>query len=77
MLQTAAPAKRMQMKDRGLIALGKIADFILLEDLHAFSIQEVFKKGQLVYMRRDAVKEQIVLERQFPSSYYESISWKS
>ncbi|PAD34425.1 adenosine deaminase [Terribacillus saccharophilus] len=69
---TAAPAKRMQMKDRGLIAPGKIADFILLDDLHGFSIQEVFKRGQQVY-EKDAVKEQIVLERQFPSSYYESI----
>jgi len=43
-----APAKRMGFRDRGIIAPGKIADFILLKDLSPeFEIQSVYKDGVL------------------------------
>ncbi|MCD6396087.1 MAG: adenine deaminase [Spirochaetaceae bacterium] len=43
-----APAKRMGFRDRGIIAPGKIADFILLKDLSPeFEIQSVYKNGVL------------------------------
>jgi adenine deaminase len=43
-----APAKRMGFRDRGTIAPGKIADFILLEDVSPeFKINSVYKRGVL------------------------------
>lgn len=43
-----SPARRMGFRDRGIIAPGKIADFILLEDTtQDFSIHSVFKRGVL------------------------------
>ena len=43
-----APAKRMGFRDRGIIAPGKIADFILLQDLSPdFKILSVYKRGVL------------------------------
>ncbi len=41
-----SPAKRMGFRDRGIIAPGKIADFILLKDSSSnFIIQSVYKRG--------------------------------
>ncbi len=49
-----APAKRMGFRDRGIIAPGKIADFILLEDLSSnFNIVSVFKRGLLVKPKKE------------------------
>ena len=43
-----APAKRMGFRDRGIIAPGKIADFILLDDSSPeFKIHSVYKQGVL------------------------------
>lgn len=43
-----APATRMGFRDRGIIAPGKIADFILLDDLSPeFRIHSVYKRGVL------------------------------
>lgn len=39
------PARRMHMEDRGAIAPGRIADFILLDDVNDFKIAEVYKRG--------------------------------
>ncbi|UPU39643.1 hypothetical protein MX850_02510 [Erysipelothrix sp. Poltava] len=38
-------AQRMQLYDRGVLSPGKQADFIILDDLNAFSIHSVYKKG--------------------------------
>jgi adenine deaminase len=46
---TYAPAQRMQLYDRGQIAPGRLADFIILDDLESFHIKEVYKNGELVY----------------------------
>jgi len=46
---TFAPALRMNLRDRGQIAPGKLSDFILLDDLDSFHIKAVYKDGVLVY----------------------------
>ncbi|MCI5774531.1 MAG: amidohydrolase family protein [Erysipelotrichaceae bacterium] len=42
---TFTPARRMHLEDRGAIAPGRIADFILLDDVENFKIKAVYKKG--------------------------------
>lgn len=48
---TWAPAVRMHLVDRGMIAPGKLADFVVLDDLDSLSIAQVYKRGKLVYDR--------------------------
>jgi adenine deaminase len=48
---TWAPAVRMRLFDRGMLAPGKLADFIVLDDLDKLSIVQVWKRGKLVYDR--------------------------
>ena len=54
---TYTPAKRMRLFDRGTIAPGKIADFILLDDIKNFDIYEVYKNGEVVFNRCNGLKE--------------------
>lgn len=69
---TYTPAKRMNLFDRGSIAPGKLADFIMLEDLNDFTINKVFKNGRQVYSSDDkAVEDKI--PRTFPERFYNSI----
>lgn len=42
---TAAPANRMRLSDRGVIAPGKRADFVLLTNLEHFEISSVYRGG--------------------------------
>ncbi|WP_406541432.1 amidohydrolase family protein [Clostridium ljungdahlii] len=65
---TFIPARRMNFYDRGSIAPGKIADFILLDDLKSFSINEVYKNGQPVC--KDIREKE---EHEFPEYFYKSI----
>lgn len=46
---TLTPARRMHLDDRGMIAPGKLADFVLLDDLESFEPAAVFKGGKCVY----------------------------
>ncbi|WP_408011303.1 adenine deaminase [Pseudalkalibacillus sp. A8] len=69
---TVTPARRMRMYDRGAIAPGKIADFILLDDLDSFKIDQVYKSGTKVYDQKE-VYEQVVHPKQFPSDFYKSV----
>jgi adenine deaminase len=45
---TYTPARHMGLGDRGSIAPGRIADFILLDDLESFAIRSVYKRGEPV-----------------------------
>ncbi|KMY49150.1 adenine deaminase C-terminal domain-containing protein [Peribacillus loiseleuriae] len=72
---TYTPAKRMQMHDRGIIAAGKIADFLLVSDLESFNIEEVYKAGEQVYHQQNPYK-QAVGGKSFPESFYRSIVLK-
>ncbi|MGL4346383.1 MAG: adenine deaminase C-terminal domain-containing protein [Cellulosilyticaceae bacterium] len=42
---TYTPARRMHLGDRGAIAPGKLADFVILEDLETLKIEDVYKSG--------------------------------
>ena len=46
---TLTPARRMHLDDRGMIAPGKLADFVLLDDLEDFQPRAVYKNGTCVY----------------------------
>lgn len=48
---THTPARRMHLDDRGMIAPGKLADFVLLADLESFQPEAVYKSGKCVYQR--------------------------
>lgn len=70
---TYTPAARMRMYDRGVIAPGKLADFLLISELESFHIQEVYKKGTKVYDETiPYVQEES--SQAFPSSFYESVN---
>lgn len=71
-MTTYTPARRMGLHDRGMIAPGKIADFILLDDINEFSIFEVYKSGKSVY-RKDKKIEYPSNVEQFPLSFMKSI----
>lgn len=66
---TYTPARRMHLDDRGMIAPGKQADFILLEDLGNLSCLEVYKMGQKHY-------PQVLPQPHFPKDFYHSLQLK-
>lgn len=65
---TYTPARRMHLDDRGIIAPGKLADFILLDDLAGFRPLEVFKSGKPVYNKEEKSEETV-----FPPYFYCSV----
>lgn len=69
---TWAPAVRMRLFDRGMIAPGKLADFVVLDDLESLSIVQVYKKGKLVYDRDKGVSPSAELPA-FPEAVLHSI----
>ncbi len=46
---TYTPAARMNLRDRGVIAPGRLADFLLLDDINKFIITETYKNGRKVF----------------------------
>ncbi|MEI2401901.1 adenine deaminase C-terminal domain-containing protein [Niallia taxi] len=70
---TYTPAARMRMYDRGAIAPGKLADFLLVSELNSFHIQKVYKKGKKVYDEAISYVQE-ASSRQFPDYFYESVS---
>ncbi|MGC6767441.1 adenine deaminase C-terminal domain-containing protein [Enterococcus sp. LJL51] len=71
-MTTYTPARRMGFNDRGIIAPGKLADFILLEDLESFAIESVYKSGKRMYTKGDKVSYPAKIE-EFPPSYLKSV----
>jgi len=69
---TYTPASRMRMYDRGTIAPGKLADFLLVSELDSFHIQSVYKEGTKVYDETVPYVQE-ASSRQFPESFYESV----
>lgn len=69
---TYTPACRMGLKDRGSIAPGKQADFILLDDLAEFSVLSAFKAGKQVY-NRSSQTECFCPGGLFPQHFYQSV----
>ena len=71
-VSTYTPARRMGFRDRGAIAPGRLADFIFLEDLETFKINQVYKKGSCVYRKGDKV-ETLENSVHFPDHFYHSL----
>lgn len=73
-VSTYTPARRMLLLDRGTIAPGKIADFILLSNLDDFQIEEVYKNGEEVFTRIDGLKEEFFMSKSaIRKEFYNSI----
>lgn len=64
---TLTPARRMGLNDRGMIAPGKLADFIILEDLLQFNPLAVYKKGKLYESPSKQDKTR------YPDEFYQSV----
>ena len=48
---TYTPSRRMNLLDRGVIAPGRLADFVLLDELETIRITSTYKKGICIYDR--------------------------
>lgn len=48
---TYTPAKRMRLYDRGAIAPGLLADFVILDSLEEFAIHSVYRLGKIAYAK--------------------------
>ncbi len=53
-----APARRMNLTDRGAIAPGKLADLVVLDDPQTIDIAAVYKNGRLIYQKTAAQTKQ-------------------
>ena len=71
-MTTYTPARRMRLNDRGMIAPGRVADFILLDNLQAFSIASVYKSGEKMYSKGMPIAYPQEVEK-FPENYYQSV----
>jgi len=69
-VSTYTPARRMKLLDRGSIAPGKVADFILLSDLEEVVIEAVYKRGVKV---EEKTVGRVEHQRRFPADFYQSI----
>lgn len=74
-ISTYTPARRMRFQDRGAIAAGLKADFMLLDDLNTLTISEVYKDGQLKHQKGDPF-DYPETKPVFPSHFYQSIDCK-
>lgn len=63
---TYTPARRMNLFDRGAISIGKIADFIVIDNLEDLKIKDVYKNGKL-YIGENDKKES------FPDYIYNTV----
>ncbi len=67
-----SPAKRIGFRDRGAIAPGFIADFLIIDKLDKdFNIEEVYKSGLKIDLKNRIDKS---LEKNFPDNFYNSIN---
>lgn len=69
---TYTPARRMHLTDRGAIVPGKIADFVVIDDLELFTINEVYKSG-VKYCEHTKAFQADANKKVFPKRYYTSI----
>lgn len=68
---TYTPSRRMHLYDRGVIAPGKLADFMLVKDPAHLTPEFVYKNGQEIFHRQ----KQFSVDRRdvFPPDFYQSI----
>ncbi|SEK73970.1 Amidohydrolase family protein [Carnobacterium iners] len=75
-MTTYTPARRMGFQDRGAIASGFLADFILVDDLEKITIESVYKKGKCVHQRENKMAYPSTKPK-FPAHFYDSLQCKS
>lgn len=68
---TYTPSRRMHLYDRGVIAPGKVADFILLQDPSVLTPELVCKHGVIIYQANQ--REQRKAKDLFPEDFYHSV----
>lgn len=73
---TYTPARRMHLLDRGVLAPGKKADFLSVEDLEKFEIKNTFIDGKEVYNSSEE-KKYIPTTYRFPEDFYRSVHVKN
>lgn len=73
---TYTPARRMHLLDRGVLAPGKKADFLFVEDLEKFEIKNTFIDGKEVYNSSEE-KKYIPTTYRFPEDFYRSVHVKN
>lgn len=69
-VSTYTPARRMLLHDKGSIAPGKKADFILLKNIEDFHIESVYKNGKKVFDGKVSYKQD---SKSFPEHFYKSV----
>jgi adenine deaminase len=70
-MATFTPAKRMRLYDRGVLAPNKRADFIILDDLESFAVEEVYTEGKKVYNKCQTAAKNY--NKAFPAEFYNSV----
>jgi adenine deaminase len=71
-MSTLNTAECYQLKHKGAIAPGFVADFILLDDLETFKIEEVYKNGKQVVKNGQLVYEEKIDNTKYP--FHNSVS---
>lgn len=71
---TYTNARRMNLLDRGAIAPGKIADFVLLEDLNNLQVYATYKAGKCIFEKNLESNLKEKESYRFPEEYYKSIN---
>ena len=66
---TTSPAGRMDLRDRGRIAPGRLADLVALDALDGFHVAQVMHRGIWAEPGREAARSR----HDFPEHYYRSI----
>lgn len=68
---TYTPSRRMHLYDRGVIAPGKLADFMLVKDPAILSPEIVYKNGLEIFNSQNTAKRE--MWDTFPDDFYQSI----
>lgn len=71
---TFTNARRMNLLDRGAIAPGKVADFVLLEDLNNLEVYATYKAGKCIFHKNFKSNLNENESYRFPGEYYKSIN---
>ena len=69
---TYTPARRMGLRDKGSIAPGRVADFVILDDPKEFTVLSTYCAGREVYAR-EARPIPEAQDISFPKHFYQSV----